>query len=146
MKIKSLITPIGNFNSFYVNSLLVKLVYIDNLKSSYKSDLSLQKIMNKFFSKGGLRKIPECSLQGTPFQLKLWDALIQIPRGQTESYSSLASKIGFPRAARAVGTACRLNPIPLLIPCHRAVRKDGSIGDFALGKVNKAYLLTMEST
>ena len=71
MKIKSLVTPIGNFNSFYVNSLLVKLVYIDNLKSSYKADLSLQKIMNKFFSKGGLRKIPESSLQGTPFQLKL---------------------------------------------------------------------------
>ena len=145
MKIKSLITPIGNFNSFYVNSLLVKLVYINNLKSTYKSDLSLQKIMSKFFSKGGLRKIPECSPQGTPFQLKLWDALIQIPRGQTDSYSSLASKIGFPGAARAVGTACRLNPIPLLIPCHRAVRKDGSIGDFALGKSNKAYLLTMES-
>ena len=145
MKIKSLITPIGNFNSFYVNSLLVELVYIGNLKSSYKADLSLQKIMSKFFSKGGLRKIPECSPQGTPFQLKLWDALIQIPRGQTDSYSSLASKIGFPGAARAVGTACRLNPIPLLIPCHRAVRKDGSIGDFALGKSNKAYLLTMES-
>ena len=146
MKIKSLITPIGNFNSFYVNSLLVKLVYINNLKSTYKSDLSLQKIMSKFFSKGGLRKIPECSPQGTPFQLKLLDALIQIPRGQTDSYSSLASKIGFPGAARAVGTACRLNPIPLLIPCHRAVKKDGSIGDFALGKSNKAYLITMEST
>ena len=146
MKIKSLTTPIGNFNSFYVNSLLVKLAYIDNLKSSYKSDLSLQKVMSKFFSKGGLKKFPECALRGTPFQLKLWDALIQIPRGKTESYSSLASKIGFPRAARAVGTACRLNPIPLLIPCHRAVRKDGSIGDFALGKVNKAYLITMESS
>ena len=67
MKIKSLVTPIGNFNSFYVNSLLVKLVYIDNLKSSYKLDLSLQKIMSKFFSKDGLKKIPECSFQGTPF-------------------------------------------------------------------------------
>ena len=145
MKIKSLITPIGNFNSFYVDSLLVQLVYIGNQKSSYKSDLSLQKIMNKFFSKGDLKKFPECSLQGTPFQLKLWDALTQIPKGQTESYSSLASKIGFPGAARAVGTACRLNPIPLLIPCHRAVKQDGSIGEFALGKTNKAYLLKMES-
>ena len=145
MKIKSLTTPIGNFNSFYVNSSLVKLAYIDNLKSSYKSDLSLQKVMSKFFSKGGLKKFPECALQGTPFQLKLWDALIQIPRGQTESYSSLAFKIGFLGAARAVRTACRFNPIPLLISCHRVVKKDGSIGDFALGKVNKAYLLKMES-
>ena len=145
MEIKFLTSPIGNFNSFYVNSLLVKLVYIGNLKSSYKADLSLQKIMSKFFSKGGLKKIPKCSLQGTPFQLKLWSALMQIPRGQTESYSSLASEIGFPRAARAVGTACRLNPIPLLIPCHRAIQKDGSIGDFGLGKVNKEFLLAMES-
>ena len=87
--------------------------------------------MSRFFSKGGLRKIPEHSLQGTPFQLKLWDALTQIPKGQTESYSSLASKIGFPGAARAVGTACRLNPIPLLIPCHRAIKQNGSIGEFA---------------
>ena len=145
MKIKSLITSIGNLNSFYVNSLLVKLVYIDNLKSSCKSDLSLQKVMSKFFSKGGLKKFPECALQGIPFQLKLWNALIQIPRGQTESYSSLAFKIGFLGAARAVRTACRFNPIPLLISCHRVFKKDGSIGDFALGKVNKAYLLKMES-
>ena len=145
MKIKSLITPIGNFNSFYANSLLVKLVYIDDQKTSYKSDLSLQKIINKFFCKGDVKKFPECSLEGTPFQLKLWDALMQIPRGQTESYSSLASKIGYPGAARAVGTACRLNPIPLLIPCHRAIKQNGSIGEFALGKANKAYLLRMES-
>ena len=72
-------------------------------------------------------------------------ALTKIPKGQTESYSSLASKIGVPGAARAVGTACKLNPIPLLIPCHRVIKQDGSIGEFALGKANKEYLLTMES-
>ena len=53
--------------------------------------------------------------------------------------------IGSPGAARAVGTACRLNPLPLLIPCHRVIKQDGSIGEFALGKINKEYLLRMES-
>ena len=53
--------------------------------------------------------------------------------------------IGSPGAARAVGTACRLNPLPLLIPCHRVIKQDGSTGEFALGKINKEYLLRMES-
>ena len=75
----------------------------------------------------------------------MWETLSTIPRGHTESYSSLASKIGSPGAARAVGTACRLNPLPLLIPCHRVIKQDGSIGEFALGKMNKEYLLRMES-
>ena len=145
MEAKSIITPIGNFNSFYVNSLLVKLSYIDQQHSSYFPDISLQKVINRFFSKQGIKSLPKYFLQGTPFQLKLWETLSTIPRGHTESYSSLASKIGIPLAARAVGTACKLNPLPLLIPCHRVIRQDGSMGEFALGKINKEYLLKMES-
>ena len=145
MEIKSLITPIGAFNSFYVHSLLAKLVYINKRSSSCPPDLNLQKIVDKFFSNSELKHFPKYYLQGTPFQLSVWKALTKIPKGQTESYSSLASKIGVPGAARAVGTACKLNPIPLLIPCHRVIKQDGSIGEFALGKENKKYLLTMES-
>tara|TARA_Y100001970_G_scaffold289576_1_gene420420 strand:- start:18363 stop:18803 length:441 start_codon:yes stop_codon:yes gene_type:complete len=145
MEIKSLITPIGAFNSFYVNSLLAKLVYVNKRSSSYPPDLTLQKIVDKFFSNSELKNFPKYYLQGTPFQLSVWKALAKIPKGHTESYSSLASKIGIPGAARAVGTACKLNPIPLLIPCHRVIKQDGSIGEFALGKANKEYLLTMES-
>ena len=146
MESKSIITPIGNFNSCYVNSLLVKLIYIGQQHSSNLPDISLQKVIDHFFSKQGLKSLPKYFLQGTPFQLKLWETLSTIPRGDTESYSSLASKIGSPGAARAVGTACRLNPFPLLIPCHRVIKQDGSIGEFALGKMNKEYLLRMEST
>ena len=145
MEAKSITTPIGNFNSFYVNSLLVKLSYIDQQHSSYFPDISLQKVINHFFSKQGLKSFPKYFLQGTPFQIKLWETLLTIPRGHTESYSSLASMIGSPGAARAVGTACRLNPLPLLIPCHRVIKQDGSTGEFALGKINKEYLLRMES-
>ena len=145
MNIKSLTTPIGNFNSFYVNSMLAKLVYLNTKNSPHPQDIFLQKIINKIFSNGELKEFPQYHLQGTPFQEKVWKALITIPRGQTESYSSLASKIGVPGAARAVGSACKMNPIPLLIPCHRVVKQDGSIGEFALGKANKEYLLKMES-
>ena len=145
MEIKSLTTPIGAFNSFYVNSLLAKLVYINKRRSSYPPDLTLQKMVDKFFSKSELKNFPKYYLEGTPFQLSVWKVLTEIPKGRTESYSSLASKIGAPGAARAVGTACKLNPIPLLIPCHRVIKQDGSIGEFALGKENKKYLLTMES-
>ena len=145
MEAKSITTPIGNFNSFYVNSLLVKLSYIDQQHSYYLPDISLQKVINHFFSKQGLNSFPKYFLQGTSFQIKLWETLLTIPRGHTESYSSLASMIGSPGAARAVGTACRLNPLPLLIPCHRVIKQDGSTGEFALGKINKEYLLRMES-
>ena len=145
MEIKSLSTPIGNFNSFYVNSLLVKLNYIGQKPSTYLPDISLQKAINMFFSNKDLKQFPEYRLEGTPFQLKVWKALSSIPRGHTESYSSLASKIGIPLAARAVGTACKLNPLPLLIPCHRVIKQDGSTGEFSLGKLNKEYLIKMES-
>ena len=80
-------------------------------------------------------------LQGTDFQLLVWNALCSIPRGSTASYQSIAEQIGSPNASRAVGTACKLNPIPLFIPCHRVVKQDHSIGQFALGTNNKKYSL-----
>ncbi|MFC2173530.1 methylated-DNA--[protein]-cysteine S-methyltransferase [Acidobacteriota bacterium] len=70
-------------------------------------------------------------LKGTPFQLKVWKALQKIPRGKTLTYGEVAKKIGRPKAARAVGAACRTNPIPLLVPCHRVIGSDGSLKGFA---------------
>mgnify|MGYP003329796535 FL=1 len=145
MEIRSLTTPIGSFNSVYVDSLLTKLVFLDKEDSIHPLDKSLQSFIDKFFSIKALQKFPKFNLQGSSFQLKVWNALAQIPKGHTESYGSLALKIGVPGSARAVGTACKMNPIPLLIPCHRVIRQDGSIGEFALGKKNKEYLLAMES-
>ena len=145
MKIKSLTTPIGSFNSEYIDSLLTKLVFLNKKDSIYPADKSLQTFIDKFFSIDELQELPKFNLQGTSFQLKVWKGLMAIPEGHTETYGSLASKIGVPGAARAVGTACKMNPIPLFIPCHRVVRHDGSIGEFALGKKNKEFLLKMES-
>ena len=128
MKIRSLTSPIGSFESIYIDSVLTRLVFLDNKDSIHPADISLQSFINEFFSINKLQKSPKFNLQGSPFQLKVWKALMKIPKGQTESYGSLAIKIGVPGAARAVGSACKMNPIPLFIPCHRVVRHDDSIG------------------
>jgi len=81
----------------------------------------------------------------TDFQWRVWRAMRQIPSGETRSYSELAEMAGHPKAVRAVGTACARNPVPLLIPCHRVVRADGSIGNYAFGIDRKARLLRTEA-
>ncbi|MBS2033357.1 bifunctional DNA-binding transcriptional regulator/O6-methylguanine-DNA methyltransferase Ada [bacterium] len=72
-------------------------------------------------------------VRGTVFQQKVWEALRQIPPGQTRTYSQLAEQIGHPGAVRAVGSACAANPIAVAIPCHRAVRSDGSLAGYYWG-------------
>lgn len=69
---------------------------------------------------------------------------LQIPRGEVRPYSWIAAEIGSPRAVRAVGSALARNPVPLLIPCHRVVRTDGLIGQYALGSPNKRRILERE--
>ena len=83
-------------------------------------------------------------IRATAFQRKVWELLQKIPRGQTRSYSEIARAAGKPRAARAVGTACGLNPVALIIPCHRVVREDGSLGGYGWGIDRKKKLLDLE--
>jgi len=80
----------------------------------------------------------------SPFQVKVWEALRGIPYGRVRSYGWVARKIGKPGAARAVGAACGANPVPLLVPCHRVVSGDGSLGGFSGGLPNKKRLLKLE--
>lgn len=83
-------------------------------------------------------------LYGTLFQLDVWNYLRGIPIGETVTYKRIASAIGAPKAFRAVANACGANPMPIIVPCHRAVRSDGSIGGFALGPQMKKELLDRE--
>lgn len=83
-------------------------------------------------------------LRATAFRIRVWEAMRRIPRGQTRSYSDIAREAGSPRAARAVGTACKENPVPIIIPCHRVIRDDGTIGGYALGLNRKRALLARE--
>ncbi len=80
------------------------------------------------------------ALIGAPFQIKVWEALLQIPSGYVTTYSEIARTIGSPRAVRAVGTAVGRNPISWLIPCHRALRKDGALGGYHWGLTVKRSL------
>jgi len=81
----------------------------------------------------------------TPFQRRVWQATLQIPYGQTRPYSWVAQEAGSPRAYRAVGTALAKNPIPIIIPCHRVLRKDGTLGGYGGGLDMKRRLLEMEA-
>jgi len=83
-------------------------------------------------------------IRGTDFQLKVWMALRDIPLGETRSYSDMARIIGEPKAVRAVANACASNPVPLIIPCHRVIGRDGSLGGYGLGIGRKKILLSNE--
>ena len=82
---------------------------------------------------------------GAPFQIKVWEALLNIPSGQVTNYSEIARKIGHPKAMRAVGTAVGRNPISWLIPCHRAMRKSGGLGGYHWGLPVKRAMLAYEA-
>jgi O-6-methylguanine DNA methyltransferase len=83
-------------------------------------------------------------LQGSAFHQRVWRALTNIPYGHTVSYGKLAHTLGAPKAARAVGTACGANPVPIIAPCHRVLGSDGSLHGFGGGLPVKAWLLRHE--
>ena len=84
------------------------------------------------------------ALVGTAFQKRVWDALMKIPAGQTRSYAQVAESLGAPRAARAVASACAGNRVAVVVPCHRVVRGDGSLGGYRWGVAMKQRLLERE--
>ena len=83
--------------------------------------------------------------EGTEFQHAVWNAIETIPRGETRSYNWITTQIGRSGAARAVGQATGANPIPLIVPCHRVIASDGSLGGYAGGLALKRALLQMEN-
>ena len=83
--------------------------------------------------------------RGTPFQLRVWAALSEIPYGETISYGELARYIGHPSAARAVGLANGRNPVAVIVPCHRVIGADGSLTGYGGGLERKRFLLDLEA-
>ena len=126
--------------------------FIETLKTIYHSpkkqryQLSeIEKEFHLYFS-GKLKKFTfKVDLrQGTSFQQCVWEKLKAIPFGETRSYQWLATKIYQPKACRAVGNANGKNPTPIIIPCHRVIQKNGSLGGFTGGTHLKKYLLELE--
>jgi AraC family transcriptional regulator, regulatory protein of adaptative response / methylated-DNA-[protein]-cysteine methyltransferase len=89
-------------------------------------------------------KLP-IDLRGTNFQIKVWQALLEIPPGAVVPYEDLAARVGNPRATRAVGTAVGQNPIAFIIPCHRVIRKVGAVGNYHGGVSRKRAMLAWEA-
>lgn len=99
----------------------------------------------EYFRKDRLVFDVSFSIEGTPFYRNVWLALQDIPYGEVRSYADIAEQIGNPRAVRAVGQANRRNPLPILIPCHRVVGKNGSLTGYAGTRTDiKQYLLELE--
>ena len=100
--------------------------------------------LNAYFS-GDLRRFrTRVFFSGTPFQIRTWEELCRIPHGSTLSYSELAARVGRPWAYRAVAQANGANCLPIIVPCHRVINKDGSLGGFSAGLEKKVWLLAHE--
>jgi AraC family transcriptional regulator of adaptative response/methylated-DNA-[protein]-cysteine methyltransferase len=123
---------------------------IDNLVANWKNARMIEDfkatapLVQPIFELGSRNRL-NVHLRGTNFQLKVWQALLQIPTGSVTTYKGLAERIGQPRASRAVGTAVAHNPIAVLIPCHRVIRKVGEFGNYRYGSVRKKALLVYEN-
>ena len=89
--------------------------------------------------------VPLDVVHGTVFQQKVWKALRAIPAGQTRTYSEVAQSIGHPQSVRAVASACAANPLAVLVPCHRVLRRDGGLGGYRWGLERKQHLLALEA-
>lgn len=100
----------------------------------------------RIFERRATRERPlTLSLQGTNFQLKVWEALLRVPPGALVSYGDIARSIGHPDAQRAVGTAVGQNPIAYLIPCHRVIRSSGAFGEYRWGSARKKAMVAWEA-
>ena len=146
-------TSIGNIYIEETNNYITKLQLVSNnlhleLQNTPMNESPLTKKtflqLEEYFK--GKRTSFDLPLnpKGTPFQKKIWNALLTIPYGQTKSYLDIATIIGNPKAVRAVGLANHNNPIMIVIPCHRVIGKNGKMVGYACGISVKEQLLSLE--
>lgn len=104
-----------------------------------------KKELASYFEGTGTGFTPQIKfLVGTEFERKVWESLNEVPFGETRTYKWVAERVGSPSAVRAVGRALSKNPVPIVIPCHRIIESDGSIGGYSSGVDTKRRLLEME--
>ncbi len=140
-------TPIGRLSIICTETSLHAIDLMDNLpcrEEKIPIVAEVERQINEYFS--GVRRkldVPIDEKLGTPFQRRVWQAVMQIPYGQTRSYGEVAAMIGRPKAARAVGSAMACTPIPIVVPCHRVVSARG-IGGYGGNLDVKEYMIAME--
>ena len=143
-------SPLGQIRATATDRGVSSLQFVDRAKgraSADSSDPHLQKLraeLDRYFD-GKLRKFTvRLDLSGTPFRLNVWKELSRIPFGETISYIELARRIGNPKASRAVGGANGANPVCIIVPCHRVIAADGTLGGYSSGLGRKKKLLALE--
>lgn len=146
----SIPTRVGVFEAEFRDQRLTMLRFPTNQKSnrgdSNSAARELEKELDEYLR--GNRRTFSVAVDlsmGTRFQQQVWQALTRIPYGETKSYGQIALEIGSPGAARAVGSACGQNPVPIIVPCHRVIAHDHGIGGFSSGLHWKKMLLALES-
>ncbi len=131
----------------YTDSAVVLLKKVEQIDAgserSAVSDLAFHQICEYLKGKRRIFDFP-CELNGTAFQKNVWNALCQIPYGETRTYKQIAMAIGNPKASRAVGMANNRNPITIAVPCHRVIGTDGTLTGYAGGLPMKKALLELE--
>ena len=115
--------------------------YSDNIGPAAKDCITW---LDHYFNRASCESLTPHFTQGTELQRRVWQRIHAIPYGTTISYTTLARDVGSPNAVRAAASACGKNPLPLLVPCHRVIGKDGSLGGFAWGLDIKRRLLAHE--
>lgn len=113
-------------------------------KKNHPALTGAERQLQEYFDGGRKEFSLHLDVRGTPFQKKVWEALLTIPYGETRSYGQIARQIGRPQAARAVGAANGRNPISIITPCHRVIGANGALTGFAGGTKAKKYLLELE--
>jgi methylated-DNA-[protein]-cysteine S-methyltransferase len=140
-------TPVGNLMAEVIDDYLISLKFSDEpVSDKFLDGLLMElRIQLGLYFQGKLKTfdIP-VALGGTDFQRKVWMEVNTIPFGEVSTYEKIAQKVGSPGAVRAVGSAIGLNPILLLLPCHRIIGKSGSLTGYAGGLWRKSKLLEME--
>lgn len=141
-------SPLGDIYIFFVSGVLAGLSFCKPsgifLKQTEKRSV-VKKELAEYFEKG--RREFTCKtgfIKGTDFEKKVWNALREVPYGETRTYKWLAEMIAAPLSYRAVGRALGKNPIPIIFPCHRIIESDGSIGGYSAGADIKRRLLDLE--
>ncbi len=121
-----------------------RLARLAQRQESKERTAATKRELTEYFT--GRRKVFEVKLDlhGTDFQKKCWHALLNIPYGQTRTYAQIAKMVGNPRAFRAVGMANHDNPVPIIVPCHRVLASDGTLGGYGGGLEVKRKLLELE--
>ena len=139
-------SPFGMLRIGHEDGSVVSISHADNCQDhvpSPVSDLAHAQLQEYFSGKRRRFDFPICPV-GTPFQLSVWEALRDIPYGEIRTYGQIASVIGKPGAARAVGMACNRNPLWIVIPCHRVVGSNHALTGYAGGLDMKRSLLALE--